>query len=131
MILWANRLYPKKRGQSPARGVYISHGGDTNIQYTLPVAHEEISQNIVQNVNAQVVNSHAESRTQYAETRVRDIKNAHSETYAPSNVTYQTTVQVEMVNHNQIHGEQDMLRLAQYLRDTLEETLASSAEGVL
>lgn len=45
------------------------------------------------------------------------------------NVIYQTQVQVEVVNHNQIHGEQDMERLAETFAESLYQSLLGS-EGV-
>ncbi len=46
------------------------------------------------------------------------------------NITYHTAVQVEMKNYNQIHGEQDMVRLAETLSDALYAALQSGGEGV-
>jgi len=132
MILWVNRLYPKQNTISRTPHARVGNSsGDTNLYYTLPTTVQAHSTTHVQNQSAQVVRNESVSSVRHHENRVSTVNHLGTQSTENSQVVYQTTVQVDMVNHNQIHGEQDMNRLVQYLRDALQETLASSAEGVM
>ncbi len=132
MTLWVNRLYPKSRARKN-RLVREERekSGDTNFYYTLPVTGYETNYNTVEHAENTHVETVNEETTNVRNSRVNSVRNLSDTRVDEKHVTYQTNVQVDMVNHNQIHGEQDMHRLVEYLRDALEETLLSSAEGVV
>ncbi len=132
MTLWVNRLYPKPRERNRAlANAEQGKSGDMNFYYTLPVTGYETNYNAVENTQNTRVETIHEETANIRNNRVRSVRNTHDSRVEEAHVTYQTNVQVDMVNHNQIHGEQDMHRLVEYLRDALEETLMSSAEGVV
>lgn len=124
MKLWVNRMYPKNRTV-----------WNTSVSLRMPLSYSTAitnQKNAVQTQNQTVHNIGATVTRQEVQNRVQNTRQnvQHGNTVAPHNVQYQTMVQVEMVNHNQIHGEQDMRRLAEILREALEQTLASGGEGV-
>lgn len=131
MILWVNRLYPNRKRTRAVSPSVSGASGDTNIYYTLPVTQTNTNLTNERNTSTHIVEHSAQNVTNAAKSQTSRVSNAYSETRDEHNVTYQTTVQVDMVNHNQIHGEQDMRKIAEYLRDALQETLLSSAEGVM
>ena len=131
MILWVNRLYPNRKRTRAVSPSVSGASGDTNIYYTLPVTQTNTNLTNARNTSTHIVEHSAQNVTNAAKSQTSRVSNAYSETRDEHNVTYQTTVQVDMVNHNQIHGEQDMRKIAEYLRDALQETLLSSAEGVM
>lgn len=130
MNLWVNRMYPKYRAvKTPAaRQIALQMSAAVTRQNTA-IQNQTTA---LQTHNQSIRNVTGAQTWQSVQNRVQNTHQTvqHGDTIAPQTVTYQTTVQVEMVNHNQIHGEQDMRRLADTLRDALEKTLSASGEGV-
>lgn len=110
-VLGGNNTYHTEEDRRVSR--HAVYGGNT-------VQNQSLTEVQNRTVNTDLSRTHNLTRNN---TRGGD--QTRSET-----VHYHTNVQVEMTNYNQVHGEQDMVRLAERLSDALYAALESGGEGV-
>lgn len=152
MIIWANRMYPKNKfflvgGTEPAmRGMIPPNISEPLRPETADTpqraedAHVGAAADLKQGGDLTVVREraalhHSEvyaPRTVVGNSATHNsrVSTEYGDSEQVQNITYHTAVQVEMKNYNQIHGEQDMVRLAETLSDALYAALQSGGEGV-